>query len=130
MLQNRIMGQCACMTGTSPSKVNVASLTSRATIRRIVCVVDISGNIRCTCPERPIKAQFTSTAIRHITSIAFYNKQSFVLIRLVPGAAVAWQYSSLLYPINTTHSLSFQPSCGRGKDICISYFHFTRRHPF
>jgi hypothetical protein len=62
-------------------------------MRRIVCVVDISGNIRCTWPERPIKAQFTSTAIRHITSIAFCNEQT-VIVFLV--RVLVWCYSGMV----------------------------------
>lgn len=46
-------------------------MCSRATISRIVCVADISGNIRCTCPLNPIRAQFTKIATRPIASMAF-----------------------------------------------------------
>lgn len=43
----------------------------------MVCVVDISGNMRWTGPERPIRAQLTSTAIKPMASIIFChsNKQ-------------------------------------------------------
>lgn len=46
-------------------------MCSSATISRIVCVADISGNIRCTCPLNPIRAQFTRIATKPIASIAF-----------------------------------------------------------
>lgn len=46
-------------------------ITSSATIKRIVCVAVMSGNIRCTCPERPIRAQFTKTATILMYSMQF-----------------------------------------------------------
>lgn len=48
-------------------------ICSNATINKIVCVADISGNIRCTCPLNPIRAQFTKIATRPIASMAFYQ---------------------------------------------------------
>lgn len=48
-------------------------ITSNATINNMVWVADMSENIRWTCPDRPIRQQFTRTAIILIYSIQFWK---------------------------------------------------------
>ena len=48
-----------------------STLTSNMMIKSMVWVLVIFGNILCTCPERPIKAQLTRTPTMPINSMAF-----------------------------------------------------------
>lgn len=69
-------------------------LTSSATISKMVCVVDISGNMRWTGPDRPIRAQLTSTAIKPMASIIFCHNNKRIsktpVTRLDTTHSVVW----------------------------------------
>jgi len=105
-------------------------LTSRATINKTVWIAVMSGSNRWTWPLRPIKAQFTSTAMNPITSMMFCaerknnnNFQFFVgLLHKIYYYKVWWEMTLYLPHPDVLDSLTKWPLVHIAHFECVTTY--------